>query len=332
MAEKKKNRLISLADAKRYLGIPITSTTEDRLIDGLVIQASVMVADAVGTNCVQQTYSKETHSGHGGVFIWLDHWPLIRVDRAAIDTDDAIQVKWTTQTSGTHATACVTKSEVRLVHKIAGTTTNTNLALSDYATIDLLEDAIDAATGWGGTVTSGFGNYPPSELLVTPAKNARDTWVVLTVPETTEADYEIESEEWACLFNPYGWHGGIDYRWYGGESLRSGRNQTPYTPRASAVPYGRGRRNLFFDYVAGWSREDMPSPLRSAVQELCAMMYNMAKKDLSVKSEKIGDYSYTMADNLGATFLSSSQGKSAMSMIGTKIAKYKRDMIRSTVL
>ena len=76
----------------------------------------------------------------------------------------------------------------------------------------------------------------------------------------------------------------------------------------------------------------MPSPLRSAVQELCAMMYNMAKKDLSVKSEKLGDYSYVMADNLGATFLSSSQGKAAMSMIGTKIAKYKRDMIRSTVL
>ena len=282
--------LISLPDAKLYLGIASTSTANDRLLDRLIVQASVLIRKEVGCDVLKTAYSKEVYNGTGSAFLYLNNWPLVTLDRAAIDTDQAVQVK-NSGTSNTHATIEVTKTKVRLRSALAGAWTTTEITIADYATITLLAAAISANTGWSATVISGWGNFPSTEIIVSPARSALDHTVDLYVPEDCETDYEIYDPEWGVLYNSYGW--------------------------------GAGKRDVYIDYTAGWSRNDMPEPIQSAAMELVALMHHMKSKDGSIIKEKIGDYSYELAANAGAVF-DTTTTRAASNMIMAKLAPYKR--------
>jgi len=281
--------LVTLADAKRYLGKGENDTADDRLIDACVVQASVMIRKELGCDIIDTTYTKELHDGDGGSYLFLNNWPLIEVKRASIGRDDAAKVTYTG--SGSHARIWVTDTAVKIRYAESGTWNESSFALSDYATVGDLVAAIDAVSGWSAAAVDGFDDYPASEILHAPAKDANGSYVYLEVPETTEADYEIEDAERAMLYNPYGW--------------------------------SSGHGNICVDYRAGWARESLPEPLQAAALELTSMLYNLSKKDPTLRSEKIGSYSYTVADRLDAVFSASGE-TSVSNMLKPKLDPYRR--------
>lgn len=287
--------LVQLADVKRYLNIADSSTTHDRLLNLLITHASIIIRNEVGCDILRTTYTgktKEVHSGNGSLYLWLNHWPLVDLNSIAINTDDALVVTYSG--SATHALIAVNSTGVRLRTASAGAWTNTTLASSDYSTIATMEDAITAVSGWTATEQTGYENYPSTELIISPARDADDRNVTLRVPETCQTDYEIWDADQSLLYNPYGWDS--------------------------------GQRNIFVDYTAGYLRTNVPEPLTSASLELVASLFNLSKRDPTLRSEKIGDYSYAVGQSLNLLF--SQSGQEPGSLIAQKIAPYCRKLVR----
>ncbi len=323
MALKNSETLVSLADAKRYLSIADVDTDNDRLLDALVAQASLMVKDEMGCDIIKTTYANEIHSAEGGNYLWLDNYPLIEIDRVAINTDVAFTAKYTG--SGSHATVEVTPdNRVRLRYAESGVWNVDSFATSDSTTVTALSVLIDAVDNWAVQVTSSFGDYPATEVLPAPPKNARNIWVDLEVPEPNETgvNFEIANADWSSLYNPLGWDGALWDRSFGSWGNRIGDG-------LSLQGHGHGFRgvsNIFIAYTAGYLRSAIPKPIQSAVLELVSVVYNLSKKDPSLKSEKIGDYSYSIADRLDTVF-SSTGVQSTSNLISTKLRPYKRNLV-----
>ncbi len=252
---------VSLQDARLFLGKSDTDTADDQLLDLHAQTASGMVAKALGMEGAVTRARREFHDGHGGKNLWLNNYPVSSVDHVAVGQDDALTIEYTGSDSS-YATVEVTQTHLKLRKRVSGVLTATTLALADYATLALLEAAVEAVSGWTVVVTTGFTTYSPISLVPAPARGARDSTITLGVPDEGEVDCEL-SPEWGRLYNPYGWVA--------------------------------GHRNICVEYTAGWDRGEMPAPIRGACLELVKMLYDRSKKDLAVRSETIGDYSYSLA-------------------------------------
>jgi len=286
--------LITLGDARLLLGKGATDTADDQLIDMIIGQASVLIAKELGYNPIENSY-KEFHAGSGD-FLWLENIPVSSVDLISTDRDDVLSVIYDS-TEASYATVEVTTTALKLRKRVSGTLTTNTLVLSDYDTIADLDTAIDALTPWTCTPVSSFSTWAASSLIPMPAQHASNSQATFSVPTTPEDDVELTPET-GCLYNWRGW-----------------------SPSS-------GVRNVYVEYTAGWTRADLPEPLKSACLELVALMYNMSKKDGSLKSEELGDYEYTMADRLGAVF-SATGGTSVSNMIAMKLGPYKRFLVRA---
>ena len=277
--------VISLAEAKAWLGV--TGTDDDDLITIMIEQASLCVAKELGmANILETTYERERHDGDGVNNLYLNNWPVTDVIRIAVWHDDALRLTY--GGTGSHATVTVTDSACKLRTTASGTRTTSSFPFSSYTTVQTLSDAISAITGWTATPISGFADYPSSELLPRPAANALDETVDLEVPEESQDEVELASSEWGILYRRIGWTVGV--------------------------------QNITADYTAGWDITNVPQPIQSAVYQLVALLYGISKNDGSMKEEKIGDYSYKLADKFANIF---GDGK-AQALIRPMLLNYYR--------
>mgnify|MGYP001563047269 FL=1 len=289
MALEANNAIVTLDDARLYLGKGSTDTGDDQLIDMLAQHASVMIARELGTASVVSCSYKEYRDGHGGPNIWLNNYPVTSVDLVSVDRDDVFTLEYT-GSDASYATAEVTTTQLKLRKRVNGVVTATSLTLTDYATMTALETAVEAVSGWTMTVESTLASYSPTSLCPVPARNARDAAVTFGVPDEGETEYELSGNN-GKLYNPYGWN--------------------------------VGHNNVYVEYTAGYVRAEIPQPIRASCLELIALLYNLAKKDASLKSEKIGEYQYTMADRLDALFSGSGEG-AVSNTLNVKLAPYRR--------
>lgn len=284
MAIRKAAAITDLESVKRYVGE--TTTANDRLLDALTLAGCVMVRDYLQTNVVRQSYAKEVHNGNGRQYLTLNHYPVVEVERVAVDVDDVMTVTYGGG-DASHARAWVTENAVKLKKIVQGVTTSSTLAFSDYATIDTLGTAIDAL-GWTSSIGSSFSGYPTSELLPMPAWTANGKLVTLSCPDETDIDCQVYHADWGVIYNPYG--------------------------------FSSGKANVYVDYVAGWS--PIPEPIEAAVWELVKIMHTSAKRDMSLSEEKIGEYSYKVAGDPGNVL--SSEDKQQSALILAKLQPYRR--------
>jgi len=259
--------VLTLGDAQLFLGKGDADTADDQLLDMLIQQASKMVVDEIGTGSVVSKAYKEYHDGHGGRNIWLNNFPVTGVDFISTSRDDAMTVSYDGDDSS-YATVEVTSTELQLRKRVSGVLTASAFTLEDYATLTLLEAAVEAVAGWTVVVSADYATYAAASLSPVPAKDARDNAVTLGVPDQGEGACEL-ANEWGRIYNPYGWTA--------------------------------GHRNVYIEYTAGWPRSEIPQPIRSACLELVKMMYDLRSKDGTVESEKIGEYSYKLASNVDLT-------------------------------
>jgi hypothetical protein len=145
---------------------------------------------------------------------------------------------------------------------------DSSLTLSSYATIDLLVAAIIAlGNGWTASAINEYGDYPASRI--------RDTQGVLEARE-----YEATVE----LFAPF-----------------TGRQRNNLVSGVVVteceLPFGY--QNVKAEYTGGYTT--VPDDLQTAVCDIAAALYRQSVRDATLKSEKLGDYSYTNFDGMTAT-------------------------------
>ena len=284
--------IVSLGDARLFLGKSETDTADDQLIDLHIQTASGMVAKELGVEGVVSRAYREFHDGHGGCNLWLNNYPVTSVDFVSTGRSGALTVEYTGE-DASYATVEVTPTELKLRKRVSGVLTASAFTLTSYATMSLLETAVEAVSGWAVIVETDYATYAPISLVPVPAKDTRDDEVTLEVPDEGEGACELASG-WGRLYNPYGWTG--------------------------------GHRNICVEYTAGYARGEMPAPIRGACLELTKLLHDRSKKDLAVKAEKIGEYSYTMADRAGAAF--SATGEIDVSnLFGQQLKDFKRVMV-----
>jgi len=283
--------LAVLSDVKEYMGI--TTTSDDTLLGMLIDQASNIIKNELGTDVCDTTYTNETYHGDGSSSLMLDNYPIIDVSSASATTQDVMTIKNTNSTN-THATVQVTSTDVIMRKTASGVTTTNSLARSDYATITLLNVAVNALTDWTGTVPDNYLTYPVAELVQQTGKNAQNNSTVqLRVPDLAENDYEIQNTNRAVLYNSYYWPS--------------------------------GHNNIFVTYRAGWAT--IPDAMQSTCQQLVKLLYDQKNISVGIKREQIGDYEYEMQEKAEDV---SGDGITLQSLSPTlylKIMPYKRLLV-----
>ncbi len=258
VAEPNESDLTTRTLVKEYLGL--TGSDNDDKIDTLVTNVSRAVKTWLDREVLSASYT-EYRSGDGNGFIRLREYPITAVTRVAYGPEVAMYVT-NSSTANQRATIQVSSAAVTLIRVASGVSTTTVLsAPSSYGTVTALAAAITAvANGWSATAVGSYGSWPAADLkFIQGARSA--------IPGPAEVYlYPNELGSWRMDDNTGLLHG--------------------------AFPCGFN--NLRFDYTAGYT--SIPADLQQGVTMAVAQLFNLSQADPTLKSEKIGDYSYTSVD------------------------------------
>ena len=235
MALDRTKTLLDLDETKRYLGIASTNTTNDRVIDSLIMQASVRIQREIGSTIVSDTFNSEYHSSRDSKWLYLDNWPIIGVERVAAGRTDAITVAYSG--SASRATVQVLDSSVRLVDTVSGVRSVNNVTFASNPSLTALAASVTALSGWTASVLSSYGDYPSAELVRSPGRSAKSNNINLSIPDEGEGvDYEIYPEE-GKLYNPSGWGIGLEFNFINESVYSGGHNDILVTYTAGYIKY-----------------------------------------------------------------------------------------------
>jgi len=245
----------------------LTLKIEDNyLIERLIDRATYFLEHYCHRKFMSRAYSREIYYGSGHGNLILDQYPVTTVSRVSVGRTNAFSVKNTTATN--HATVEITSTALKYSADGAAAT---SLTFSDVAnnTLTKLIGVINALVGTPWTATlldSSLGVRKSSDLLIRPGMYCKSpTSAYCEIPDDELTDYQLispsEDRNYGVLYCPGGWTRGMEY---------------------------------FVDYTAGYATT--PIDLEDICIRLVVNRYNQSKKDGSIKSESLGDYSYTMAD------------------------------------
>ena len=262
--------LTTLANFKEYIGL--SGTDNDDLISNLISRATSAIQKHCDRDFISTTY-RELHDG-GGREIFLENYPIISVQMFSAWRQNAMQLV-NTSTDAYNAYVQINDTTITLVVQ-GGTNAGSNaITLDDYATLTLLETAIEAlAVGWTVTLISGLEKWDPIELLPVSGLNCYTNSVALDVPDTPRSDYRIDNDT------------GIISDWYCGDGFYDACND-------DYAYQGRRRINqVTVRYTAGYATT--PGDLEQICIDLTKLYYDGRTQSGSLESEKIGDYSYKL--------------------------------------
>ena len=240
----------------------LTLKIEDNyLIERLIDRSTYFLERYCHRKFLSRSYTREVYAGNGSRRLILDQYPVTAVGRVSEGRTNAFSVTNTTATN--HAAIEITAT----VLKYTADGTTTSLTLSTYSTINALLAALNLISGWSATlIGTAPGTRKATDLLIRPAMYCMSpSLAYCEIPNDELSDYFIidpgEDRNYGVLECPSAWTRGEEY---------------------------------FVDYTAGFAIT--PMALEDACIRLVVNRYNQSKKDGSIKSESLGDYSYTMAD------------------------------------
>ena len=205
----------------------------------------------------ETSYTLEKYDGKGIRNLYLKNYPVTTLDRLVIGTTEVIKVRNTS--AYTTASVSVLSTGLRLVKDGIPDTTVTFAA---NTTMNAIVAAITAlGSGWEASVVSTiYGNYKSTELLPLLGFSCIDSnWIYLKIPYATEAEYDFEVDTNACIIH-------------------------------RSFPFPKGFKNIFVDYSAGYSSDNMPPDIKTAVKIGTKYMYDQFKTEsYGLKSYKTGD-------------------------------------------
>jgi len=229
--------IVSITETLTYLD-EVGSNEEDRIQDVLT-EVETYVSTFCRRTFESTSYSLERYNGKGYQTINLNQYPVTIVDRVAIGFRNAISIKNTN--TGTSASVSVSSTGLRLI--LDGTADSADLTFVTNATISSMVTAINAiGSGWVAVLeNSTYGSFKSSDLITQSALGCINSRLVyLTIPDEQEYDIEVD--------------------------LDRGQIKLP-------VGFGKGFKNVFVDYTAGYSAANMPDDLKMAVKIIVQYIY-----------------------------------------------------------
>jgi hypothetical protein len=247
--------IVSYSEMNEFLGIISGSSDEETFVGKKIHEAVEKWVSIYCRRTFESTACKERYDGTGTQFLSLKHFPVTALTKLAIGTIDVMQVcntnAYTSASVSVSSTGItVTKDDV----------SNSTVLFATYTTVATVATAITAlSNGWSASsLSSVYNNYKSTELVDIMGLSCIDNnWIYLSVPDKPEDDFEVYSDR-----------GQIYYPW--------------------KFPFGS--RNVFVNYVAGYSALTMPDDLKLAVKIICKYFYQKIKENtFNVSSFTISD-------------------------------------------
>jgi len=232
-------------------------------IETLINQATDAIEKYCDRNLASRDYTLERYDGMGETELYLPNYPITDVARL-VDTTIGVFTIYNNSSDASRAMARVTSTGIVLTI-IGGDNEDTStLLFADYATLTLLSNAIaDLDKGWVTAVSSNYTGHVSTDLLDRASSYCLNVTISLEIPGTPEWNFEIYEDE-------------------------------GYLYKASG--FSKGRRNIILDYTGGYIT--IPASLEQACQSMVKYLYDATDADSSMKSEKLGDYQYTLSDKV----------------------------------
>jgi hypothetical protein len=241
----------------------------------LINRSSDLIERWASRKLLSRTYDRRVFDGNGRERFMLDQYPVTRVGRVSMGRTNCFYI--TNTTAKNFATVEVNATKVRLNADGAVT----DITIATYATLTLLIAAINATAGWTATLcnsadgtkaayyTSLDGTTKVPEILQMPAHACKSPGLAYV----EQPDDDIEGYYLETTGADEDRNSGMLY-YYGG--------------------FTSGKQNLIVDYQAGYSTT--PAALEDLCLALIKLKYDRAKLDANMRSESLGDYSYSTAD------------------------------------
>lgn len=225
-------------------------------LDLLIEGAVAGIETYLGRGLFSATYRERVFPREG--LITLEQPNVTSVDVFSADPQDAITVRY----DGSAEIATVEVTDTAVVLRSAGSTvTTTSLAFATYGDTGALATAIAAVADWSA---SARVTVPTSRLVRSPAWDANGQAVEVQYWDDWDGEHEIDYAE--------------------------GQIRIRIPDFGSAWGYrGMG----YCSYTAGWTT--LPKDIENVVLNVVKATYDATSKDGSVISERLGDYSYTLA-------------------------------------
>lgn len=203
---------------------------------------------------------KEVYDGNGIDTLFLKQRPITAITRVAIGRRDVIGIKNT----NSYSTASVSVNTTGLI-LTKDDVSNSDITFASYTTMSAIVTAINAlGSGWEAELSnSDYGNFASTNLRPVYGLNCiDDSSSYLYMPDLALNSFEAYIEE-GYLYNSGLWTKGV--------------------------------KNIFVDYVAGYSSENMPDDIKMAV---CILVKHLYQKQVE---ETFGLTNFSMG-GLSATF------------------------------
>lgn len=277
--------LITLAYAKAYMRI--TNSDNDALINQIIDAVSSQVERHCDRKFTQATY-REWLDGSGCNAMRVPQYPITRLYRVATNRDCIGSITYTG--SAGVATAGFSSSDRMLT--LATVSSSGVEAFSDIRTsgktLTELSTSVGAQSGWSMTVQNSATNGKLPAPDIRPFSDWSDQ-------SSDDIDIEVPSE--AINARVQSWTE---------DTIETVDNSGFYSLGAG---FPSGRSNVFVWYRAGY--DTIPAGLQQTCANIVKQVYDSTTQDASVKSEKIGDYSYTLNDAVISEAVAANSGELA---------------------
>jgi hypothetical protein len=255
-----------------------TLTFDSHKLEVLTESVLARIQTGLGRNLCYSDYT-ELHDPESEPFA-LDNPDIDEVTFLGTSTEAVMDITY--DGSALLATVEVFADKIRLAANSGLQRSTTDIRYAENQSIAALVTSISAQGDWTATQRV---NAPASQLVTQGARNVQDDRMTVYAWEPSNVDYELYRRE-----------GTIDIHW-----------------PAVWGNWGTQPRRMRIDYSAGY--KVLPPDVELAVIEAIKETNDVASRDSTLQSEKIGDYSYTNSSG------SSSSGGRAVDVAITNAVK-----------
>lgn len=277
----------SLAAVKRQANISAADsaacTYDAKLTEYINIASQKITSLLNGRELVATDYVSWLDGNGEGEFV-VPQYPLIRVNLLATGRIRSMTVQYTG--SSPRATAQVTATGLRLTSWGTSGVTTTEVAWADYQTVgEVVTQVNDNVADWTATLIE---DNPSKWLRPQGGRDAKTAAIDIDAPDCFNHEYEVKYASGLIQFR--GWRSYLDYEPAAMRATDGMGIGAAYLTGAAPL----GGLAIMADYRAGY--ETVPADIEQVAREMAVMMFDASYRDGSIKSESLGGYSYTLAD------------------------------------
>lgn len=264
--------LTTIYRAKEFMGLDQTDSDKDAVLTLIVNAVSRQIAEQLDREPLELTTHKKWLDGGGGNRLRLPDFPILGVYGVALQSYTVARLQYSG--SGPFASCNLDGTNLTLVSADSdGSDTITDITLAGK-TLTELQTSVSAVSGWALSIVSGKETYPATQLRPMSSGDAKST---------DDIELEAPDEYWEARVT----------------------SEADDTIELLHSDFPCGHSNIFVWYKAGYTLPTEASPTTTTVPsglELIALkivkaVFESTEVSDLLRSEKIGDYQYTVKDS-----------------------------------